>query len=67
MNIKNMAKRTIRNATKQELADFVARLTQDIPDTDLSIVTLRMKARECERKSIGWYGTKVTFEEWVNS
>ncbi len=67
MNIKNMAKTTIRNATKEELADFVARLTQDIPDTDLPVVKLRMKARECERKSISWYGTKVTFEEWVNS
>ncbi len=66
MSIKHMTKTTIRNATRQELLDFIADMTQDYPYDNITLVELRQRVRECEKKSVGWFGGIVTFEGWIN-
>lgn len=64
--MRTITKTTIRNATKQQLLDYIADLSQDLP-YDQTIEGLRRKAKECENKSRRWFGGKITFEEWADS
>jgi hypothetical protein len=65
--MKTMTKMTIRNATKTQLAEFVADIKQDIPNYGLTYDQLRAKAKECERMSKRWFGETITFEEWASN
>lgn len=65
--MRTMAKVTIRNATRQDLIDFIANITQDIPHDNLTTAQLVKKVRECEKRSFKWFGGHVSFEDWANS
>ena len=64
--MKTIAKITIRNATKRQLADYISDVSKDAPDYNAGLSSLQRKARACEQNCKRWWGERITFEEWAN-